>query len=108
MFDKLYSKLLDKYGDDFNWAKISEAGSFLDEVNSELNDTHPLFEKVVKAVAKCEANDDVLFLLNDSSWVIVHLTYSKNNEKGFPIYKSFSDLLSAMKYIEEQFVLGFM
>lgn len=109
MFENLYCDLIEKYGDEFNWREIMKTdNSLLDELNTKLSESHPLYRKIRKAVAKCDSNDDVLFLLDNDNWVIVHLTYSKSNTDGFPKFKDFSDLPSAMSYIEEQFVSEFL
>ena len=106
MFENLYNELIDKYGDSFNWTKILKTKtSFLEELNSELSKMHPLYKRAVKAVAKCDSNDDVLFLLDNDNWAIVHLTYSKNNIDEFPKYKYFSNISDAMTHIEEQFIV---
>ena len=109
MFEGLHSELLEKYGDDFNWSKIAKTNNFfIDELNVELSKTHPLYNRVFKAVAKCDSNDDVLFLLHDDNYAIVHLSYSKSNINGFPLYKEFTDLQEAIHYIEDQFVSEYL
>jgi hypothetical protein len=105
MLKLLYGQLADRYGDDFNWLLVNESNtSFITELRSELNSGHSLLEKAVMAVAKSDSNDDVLFLLKEEKYAIVHLTYSKNNASGFPLYKIFPSIKDAMNYIEERFV----
>jgi len=77
---------------------------FLNELNFELTANHPLFEKAKGAVARCYSQDDYLFLLNDNSYAIMHLTFSHKNIDGFPQYTHFSDLQSALEYIENEFL----
>ena len=101
MFENLYIK----YGDEFNWYEIMKTDThFLDELNSELNEKHPLYKKAIKAVAKCDSNDDVLFLLNNNTYAIIHLTYSKDSTGKFPLYINLANFSSAIKYIEEQLI----
>ena len=105
MFEDLYGCLIEKYGDEFNWHPVNEANiSLIKELRSELNPNHPLYDKAILAAAKCSARDDVLFLLSEGKYAIVHLTYSTNNTEGFPRYKEFPNIQDAIKYIEEQFI----
>jgi hypothetical protein len=108
MFDALFGQLIDKYGDEFNWYRINETNtSFIHELHSELKPGHPLYEKAIMAVAKCTSRDDVLFLLTDDSYAIVHLTYSTYNTEGFPQIKVLSNIQDTINYIEEQFLLEY-
>lgn len=108
-FGELFCDLFKKYGNEFSWREIMKTDNpLLNELNSELNKNHPLYEKGRKAVAKCDSNDDVLFLLYNGNYAIVHLTYSKNNTAGFPKYKVFMDLPSALRHIEEQYISEFL
>jgi PhoPQ-activated pathogenicity-related protein len=110
--EKALGNLIEKYGDEFTWGFIPftqarNHDSFLTELRAELTETHPLCNrKISRAVAKCYANDDVLFLSEDERYYIVHLTYTKTNSSGFPRYIDFLDLESAMKHIEEQYLLS--
>lgn len=105
MFDQLFGRLKEKYGDDFNWSDIrGKEEFFLNELYSELRENHPLHGKAQAALAKCDSKDDVLFLLRNNSYAIVHLTYSKNNVGGFPRYQEFSDLQSAMLHMENEYL----
>ena len=95
--------LFKKYGLNPAWSEIEETDSFfLEELSAELCESHPLFAKVQRAAARCHANDDVLFLLKDGNWAIVHLTYAKLNADGFPMFKLFSDLHDVMCYMKEE------
>ena len=85
MFDELFECLEEKYGDDFIWMDIqANETSFLAELDSELTESHRLYGKAKAALAKCVSKDDVLYLLHDDSYAIVHLTYSRSNTVGFP------------------------
>ena len=58
----MFSDLYNKYGEDFNWYMLSFAqagGAFVDELKKEIGKYHFLYNKKIKAVAKCESNDDV-------------------------------------------------
>jgi len=104
----MFEALSNKYGSEFNWREIENGDFFLNELHSEINiNSHPLYAKARKAVAKCDSNDDVLFLLDDDNYAIVHLTYSKNNIDGYPTYNVFMNLSSAICHIEELFITEF-
>ena len=107
MSENLFFELIKKYGEDFNWIETKN-DVFVNQLNLELDKTHLLYARVKKALAKCESNDDVLFLLDNNDFAIVHLTYSTKNANGFPKHKYFSNLPSAISYIEQQFVSEFM
>ena len=97
----MFENLIDKYGDEFKWREISDSGDyFLNQLNSEMPKGHVLYGKAKKAMAKCDSNDDVLFLLADDTWAIVHLTYSKSNTIDFPITEFFADIQDVMEYLE--------
>jgi len=98
----MLSTLIQKYGDDFSW-EATELAFFLQEVNRECGRAHPLYDRVRGVVARCNANDDVLFAL-EGGYAIVHLTYMDNNAVRFPAFKEFSDINAVLKHIEEQFV----
>lgn len=102
MFEKYYTGLAKKYNYRFNWTDIRNNGKpFLKELELELSETHPLYNRASAALLKCESNDDVLFQIDDDLYAIVHLTYSQKNEKGFPRHKVFTDLQEAFRHIEE-------
>ena len=103
----MFENLIDKYGNDFNWHEITDNGDFFsNQLKRELPKEHALYGKVKRTIAKCDSNDDVLFLLIDDTWAIVHLTYSKSNTGNFPKAKVFADIQDVIKYIEEQFLTG--
>jgi len=107
MLDELLNELIEKYGDDFSWG-ITNDNYFLDELNVELSVDHPLHNKASKAVARCYSNDDVLFLLDDHSYAIIHLTYSKMNINGYPCYRCFPNATSVIEYIEKGYIAEFL
>ena len=109
--EELLGNMMEKYGEDeFTWGLVpfnQSEGSFVHELYSELSETHPLYKRKIRwAVARCYANDDVLFLGEDGVYYIVHLTYSKTNSQNYPCHLEFLDLQAAMKHIEEQYLLS--
>ena len=99
----------EKYGEDFNWSLIPETNNYyITELKKELVADNPLFQNKIRAVAKCESNDDVLYLINNDTCRIYHLTYSANNSDGYPKYKEFSNIKAASEYIQDKFVSEFL
>ncbi len=113
--EEVFCSLSDKYGDDFNWHLIplsQSEGTFVDELKKEIGQNHFLYGKRIFAVAKCEANDDVLYVteseLKTSVYYIFHLTYSAHNADGFPKYKKFENIYAVTDYIETEFIKDYM
>ena len=103
MFEELFAELAQKYGEKFVWADVRHEGAYyLKELELELNESHPLYKRGRAVLAKSTSKDDVLFLLDEDIYAIVHLTYSLKNEKGFPMYKAFSGLEEVFQYIEAE------
>ena len=109
--EEIFCNLYEKYGEEFNWSMVpftQSKGFFVDELKKELGIDNSLFHKNVFAVAKCDSNDDVLYLIGDGSvegiWRIYHLTYSTNNSDGFPCYEEFTSRCDVGSYIEKMFV----
>ena len=106
--EEVFSCLEEKYGEDFNWFVLSDAESYVSELKREFGQNHFLYEKSIKAVAKCEANDDVLFETeSDESikeYYIIHLTYSKHLKESFPKYKKYTNIKAVKEEIERVFV----
>ena len=71
-------------------------GALVEELKKEIGQEHSLYYKKIRAVAKWESNDDVLYVTGDELgtdiYYIFYLTYSKQNLKGFPKYKRFTDI----------------
>ena len=85
------------------WIEIDSKGSLEKELQKEVLESHPLFGQKVKAIAKREDNDDVLFQLENEKIAMVHLTWrsSKELSSKYPrsiIYEHWS------KVFEEQIV----
>ena len=113
--EEIFSDLYDKYGEDFNWYMIpfSQAnGTFVTELKKEIGKDHFLYSKEILEVAKCESNDDVLYVTGGEAgsdiYYIFHLTYSVQNLAGFPKYKEFADIYAVKKYLEQEFIENYM
>ena len=98
-------------GDDLGWiqGKTNEDWDlvdndnlqFINELTKELNENHLLYNRVEKAIMRRYYQDDVLYLLKDGKFAIVHLTYSNNNLPGWPRYKEFTTFEEVKNYIEK-------
>ncbi|MDW3196529.1 MAG: hypothetical protein R8G66_29405 [Cytophagales bacterium] len=56
------------------------------ELEKELHEDHPLFEKGVEILAKRQDNDDILIEIENGQLALVHLTWSGKREQGsFPL-----------------------
>jgi hypothetical protein len=85
-----------------DWDLLDNKGNvyFLNQLNNELIEEHFLFNRAEKAIMKRLSQDDVLYLLKDGKFAIVHLTYSKNNSSKWPAYKEFETIGEVRNYIE--------
>ncbi len=110
--EEVFCDLGDKYGDDFNWYMIPLTNrTFVVELRREIGEKHFLYNKPIYAVAKCDSNDDVLFLSADDGkdvYYIFHLTYSGLNSEGFPKHKKFANLQAVKEYIEREFIAEYL
>ena len=110
--EEAIKELEEKYGEDFNWAIISDSKIFfVNELKSELSNDDVVKNVDVIALARSYSNDDVLFLIENKDkkvYRIYHLTYSKCNAKGFPRYIKFEDINSIREYLEKEFILDFI
>lgn len=65
--EEVFCELIDKYGDDFNWHMLPLSNqTFTAELKKEIGNRHFLYHKQIWAVAKCDSNDDVLYLADNS------------------------------------------
>lgn len=112
--EEVFYNLYEKYGDKFNWCMIpfTTQGTFVDELRRELREESYIIQDKVYAVAKCDSNDDVLFLICNGSaeglWRIYHLTYTSNNLPEFPRYEEFMSRNAVGNFIENQFINEFL
>ena len=78
---------------------------FVAILKKEIGRNHFLYNKQIWAVAKCDSNDDVLYLADNGGgtdiYYIFHLTYSEYNTDGFPRYKEFEGINAVKEYIEQ-------
>lgn len=83
-------------------------GTLVKELKKEIGKEHFLYHKKIWAVAKCESNDDVLYVTAGESgtdiYYIFHLTYSKQKFTGFPKYEKFADIYAVKEFIEQAFI----
>ena len=106
--EEIFSDLCDKYSEDFNWYMIpltQADGVFVTELKNEIGEDHFLYDKRIWAAAKCESNDDVLYVIDNGRnvdiYYIFHLTYSKHNAAGFPRYEELKDVYAVKAFIEQ-------
>ena len=85
--------------DDWDLIDSTSDSKWLAELNAELSNTHPLYQKAVKSIARCYPQDDVLYQLENGEYAIVHLTYSHTNVDGWPRFILFENLNDAERYI---------
>ena len=109
--EEVFNDLSNKYGDDFNWHILPLSNkTFVAELKKEIGKEHFLYNQQLRAVAKCDSNDDVLYVAdNDGAiYYIFHLTYSEHNAKEFPRYKSFEGIEAVKEYIEQVFITEYL
>ncbi|WP_090665674.1 hypothetical protein [Paenibacillus tianmuensis] len=70
----------------------------------EINQHHQLYGRILKTMARCEANDDVLFHdIDNNRFVLVHLTWSNNQNAEFPRFDYFSTFSDFIDYCKEEY-----
>lgn len=106
--EEIITALAEEYSEDFNWSLIPETDYYITELKKELGADNPLFQNSVRAIAKCESNDDILYVLNGTIWRIYHPTYSANNSEEYPKYEEFSSIKAAAEYIHDKFVKEYL
>ena len=107
-FEIKFEQISKKFGEQFNWYYVNAINdSYMNQANRELSARHCLYNKIVKTLAKCESNDDVLFYLKDNQFAIVHLTYSSNDDlyTRFEIFNNLNDLFG---YIEKKYIQDYL
>lgn len=87
-------------------------GAFVEELKKEIGKEHFLYAKKIWAVAKCESNDDVLYVIGDGFgsdiYYVFHLTYSEQNLDGFPKYEELEDIYAVKEFIEQSYIKDYM
>lgn len=111
--EEVFNDLLDKYGSDFNWHMLPLSNkSFVDELKKEIGTAHFLFDAPVWAVAKCDSNDDVLYLSGSENgkdiYYLFHLTWQAFNKNGFSRYIKIAGIDAVKKYIENSYIVEYL
>lgn len=74
------------------------------ELKLEMVQDHPLYGKLLNAVARSEACDDVLYEDQASlQYYLVHLIWAKADSGQYPAFKTFLKLEDFIRYCEETF-----
>lgn len=103
--EKCFEELEKKYGEDFCWFRIDpEQNGFVAEAYREITEGHSLYGMKLTCLAKCEANDDVLYITEHEQFVVIHLTYSENNAVGYPKYKLLDTHQELKEYLEQSYI----
>lgn len=102
----LFGEAAEKYGSEFNWTLLDDGSYFENELANELSPGHALYDHHMKAIAKCDSDDDVIFAVYDSKnelfFAAVHLTYSSDNGSGYPEFAKFRDFEKIREYIDDK------
>lgn len=112
--EEIMNCLTDEYGDNFNWRMIPLTDKyFAAELKRELKPGDPFLMNDIHAVAKCDSDDNVLYLGIDGTgtkeiWRIYHLTYASDNVSGYPLFKEFGSRKTVADYIQNQFVSEYL
>ena len=106
--EEVFHDLATKYGDDFHWRMLPSTNqSFVAELKKEISVTHFLYHERIRAVAKCDSNDDVLFAVGNEDgldiYYLFHLTYLAKNMVGYPTYIKFKGIQEVREYLEQDF-----
>ena len=109
--EEMFCNLYDKYGDEFNWMMIPLTNKFYEQqAEKEIKQGHPLYGQKMWAAAKSESNDDVLYVVENAekeSYVMIHLTYSNNEDVKWPRYVLFENMEEVERYLEQQYISEF-
>ncbi|MEF2896854.1 MAG: hypothetical protein U0N69_06360 [Senegalimassilia anaerobia] len=83
--DQAVAELADEF-EEFGWWVPDDMSFLWDELGQELPARHPLEERNLAPMARCDCNDDVLFH-DGKGFLVVHLTWSKTNVLPFPLFE---------------------
>lgn len=111
--EEIFYDLSKKYGDSFHWHMIPLSNkNFVAELKREIGQNHFLYHREIWAVAKCDSNDDVLYVTEneyqEDVYYIFHLTYSEDNAEEYPQYKELNGIAKVKEYIEELYLADFL
>ncbi|MDE6209975.1 MAG: hypothetical protein K2M73_09930 [Lachnospiraceae bacterium] len=109
--EEVFEELCQKYGDDFIWRLLPFSDKyFVNELRLELGE-HCLFDEPIYAVAKCEANDDVLYVCDNDGkndiYRIYHLTYN-HSSIDLTKYIELIGIDKVKQYIEQQYIENYL
>lgn len=104
--EEVFYDLYKKYGDSFHWHMLPfSEQSFVAELKREIGSNHFLYNKRIWAVAKCDSNDDVLFVTEneykEDVYYIFHLSYTDHNAEGYPRSVELNGIKKVKEYIEK-------
>ena len=109
--EEVFSDLYEKYGADLNWYMIpltQSGGAFVSELKEEIGTGHFLYDKGIWAVAKCESDDDVLYVTGNEdgtdSYYVFHWADSEQSLDGSPKCKELADIHAVKEYIEQSII----
>lgn len=107
--EEVFNNLYKKYGDSFHWHMLPFSEQrFVAELKREIGSNHFLYDKRIWAVAKCDSNDDVLFVTEneykEDVYYIFHLTYTDYNAEGYPRSVELNGIKKVKEYIEKSYV----
>ncbi|PJI09386.1 MULTISPECIES: hypothetical protein [Clostridium] len=109
MFEDLFDELARKYSEDFNWSFIPYTNKyFIEEAKREIKEGHPLYGEIMYSTIKCDSNDDVMYVISEERYVIIHLTYSKNIDNSYPHFILLPNVEEALIYIENKYLKEYM
>ena len=104
-FEQAFLKYFEIYGEDFYWYMlINNQEYFEHQAKTEIREGHPCYGRTLHAIARCSANDDVLYTLDDDTFVILHLTFTRNHEDKYPRTVFFSTTEEVLAYIERCYI----
>lgn len=108
-FETIKSRF-DCFGEEFDWRLLttSEKDYYQKEFRQEIQNEHPLYNIICHAIAKRYSKDDVLFVLENDKWIILHLTFSSNNSRGWPKFEMFENCDTVLDFIERQYSIEFL
>lgn len=101
--EEIFYDLDRRYGDRFHWRMLPLTDrSFVEELKREIGKDHPLAERRLWAVAKCDFDDRVLYLSEDGEYYVVRLTWSGHKEEGFPHCQRLSGIEEVREVLEQE------
>lgn len=107
--EEIFNDLSCKYSNAFNWSMVPlKNKTLVEELKREICSDHFLYHKLIWAVAKCDSNDDVLYVTDDEVYYIIHLTYSLHNADEYPKCKEFTSIGEVKSFLEQSFCENYL